>query len=69
METGESKLGRFSRNLEKRCLTLQVENQMDVNIFNNKLVNEIIQSAEEVKPKSIAVRYQECGGIMTVKKL
>lgn len=24
---------------EKRSLTLQVENQMDVNIFNNKLVN------------------------------
>jgi exonuclease III len=46
----------FQEICEKRCLTLQVENQMDVNIFNNKLVNEIIQSAEEIIPKSTGVR-------------
>lgn len=34
---------------ENRCMTLQEENQMDVNIFNNK-------SAEEIIPKTTGVR-------------
>ncbi len=46
----------FQEICEKRCLTLQVEYQMDVNIFNNKLVNEIIQAAEEIIRKSTGVR-------------
>lgn len=39
-----------------RCMTLLEENQMDVNEFNNKLVSEIIQSAEEVIPKTTGIR-------------
>lgn len=37
-------------------MTLLEENQMDVNVFNNKLVNEIIQSAEEIIPKTTGIR-------------
>lgn len=37
-------------------MTLLDENQMDINVFNNKLVNEIIQSAEEIIPKTTGIR-------------
>ncbi len=39
-----------------RCLKLQEENQVDVNIFNSALVNERIQSAKETIPKSTGAR-------------
>lgn len=45
----------FQELCDKRVMTIQIINQRDVNILNNKIVNEIIQAAEEIIPKSKGV--------------
>lgn len=52
-----------------RCMKLQEENQIDVNIFNGELVNETIQSAEEtITVQQLDVPRMYPGGIATVTK-
>jgi len=53
---GDANWEAFQKISANRFYTLKVENLIDVNIINSKIVKEIIQSAEESIPKSNVIK-------------